>query len=79
MCVQPVQNTSLGNTVPERHNLTLHGDKSGEIVRLLDFVVGRSSGRYQTSHPFWYRRNGKRIHKFGRATVEDYVGDTFPI
>jgi hypothetical protein len=61
----------------KRHNITIHGN-SGEIVPLLDFLVGRSSGRYTASHPFWYRRNGKRIHKFGRATVEDYVGDTFP-
>jgi hypothetical protein len=51
---------------------------AGEIVILVEYLVGRKSGLYQASHPFWYRRNGKRIHKFGRATVEDYVGDTFP-
>jgi hypothetical protein len=61
----------------KRHNITIHGN-SGEIVPLVEYIVGRSSGRYKASHPFWYRRNGKRIHKFGRATVEDYVGDTFP-
>ena len=61
----------------KRHNITIHGN-GGEIVTLVEYIVGRSSGRYKASHPFWYRRNGKRIHKFGRATVEDYVGDTFP-
>jgi len=59
-----------------RHNITIHGN-SGEIVSLLEYLVGRSSGRYSASHPFWYRRNGKRIHKFG-PTVAGYVGDTFP-
>jgi hypothetical protein len=33
-------------------------------------------GSFQPS--FWYRRNGKRVHKFGRPTVADYVVDTFP-
>jgi hypothetical protein len=60
----------------KRHNITVHGN-GGEIVTFLEYLVGRKSGRYQASHPFWYRRNGKRIHKFGRPTVADYVGDGF--
>ena len=59
-----------------RHNITIHGNR-GEIVPLLDFLVGRSSGRYQASHPSWYRRSEKRIHKFGHATVTDSMGETF--
>jgi hypothetical protein len=62
----------------KRHNITVHHNNGGEIVTLVEYLVGRKTGRYQASHPFWYRRNGKRIHKFGRPTVEDYVGDTFP-
>ena len=60
-----------------RHNLAIHNG-GGEIVTLVEYLVGRRSGRYQASHPFWYRRNGKRTHKLGRPTVADYVGDTFP-
>ena len=59
-----------------RHIITIHGNR-GQIVPLIEFLVGRNSGKYQASHPFWYRRNGKRIHKFGQATVADYCGDTF--
>jgi hypothetical protein len=60
----------------KRHNITIHNG-GGEIVPLVEYLVGTSSGKYQASHPFWYRRNGKRIHKLGRPTVADYVGDTF--
>src|SRR5215467_9699391 len=60
----------------KRHNITVHHNNGGEIVTLVEFVVGRNSGKYQASHPSWYRRrNTNRIHKFGRATVADYVGD----
>jgi len=62
----------------KRHNITVHHGNGGEIVTLVEYLVGTSSGKYQASHPFWYRRNGKRIHKLGRPTVADYVGDTFP-
>ena len=61
----------------KRHKITIHQNNGGEIVTLVEYLVGRKIGRYQASHPFWYRRNGKRTHKFGRPTVEDYVGDTF--
>jgi hypothetical protein len=41
--------------------------------------VGRASGQYMASHPFWYKRNERSVqsHKFGSATVADTVGDTF--
>jgi hypothetical protein len=60
-----------------RHNITIHGNR-GEIS-LLDFLAGRSSGRYQASHRPWYRRIERRIHNFGHATtaVADSMGDTF--
>ena len=59
-----------------RHNLTIHNGR-GEIVRLIEYLVGRSSGRYRTSHPFWYRRNNVQSRKFGSVRVADSVGDGF--
>jgi hypothetical protein len=41
-----------------RHNLTLHNGR-GEIVRLLEYLAGRSSGQYMPSHPSWYRGTQK--------------------
>ena len=59
----------------KRHHITVHHKNGGEIVTLVEYLVSSCSGRYQPSHPFWYRRNGKWIHKLGRPTVADYVGD----
>jgi hypothetical protein len=62
-----------------RHNITIHNN-GGEIVSLLEYIVGRSSGRYRASHPFWYRRRSKekRIHNFGHAApVADSRGEAF--
>ncbi|MGC1931022.1 MAG: hypothetical protein WA667_18790 [Candidatus Nitrosopolaris sp.] len=60
-----------------RHNLTIHNG-NGEIVTLLEYLVGRNSGRYRPSHPSLYRRGRgeKGIHKLGTITA-DSVGDTF--
>src|SRR5262245_44595857 len=44
----------------------------GEIVTLVEYLVGRKSGRYLASHPSWHRRSE---NKFGRAMVADSVGD----
>src|SRR5215469_3250074 len=57
-----------------RHNIAIHNNR-GEIVSLLEYLVGRSSGQYQAIHPSWYRRE-RRNHRFGHATVADYSGDT---
>jgi transposase-like protein len=59
----------------KRHNITLHHNNGGDIVTLVEYLVRRSSGRYQASIPSWHRRSEKSIHKFGRPTVADYVGD----
>jgi hypothetical protein len=64
-----------------RHNLTIHNGR-GEIVPLLEYLVGRKIGRYQASHPSWYRRRSKEkhIHNFGHANVAvvaDSMGDNF--
>ena len=57
-----------------RHNHTIQNGR-GEFVGLIEYLVGRSSGRYRASHPFW--RNKVQSDRFGSATVADYVGDTF--
>ena len=61
----------------KRHNITVHHNNGGgEIVTLVEYLVGRKSGRYQASDPSWYRRRSdKSIHKFERAMVADSVGD----
>jgi hypothetical protein len=57
----------------KRHNQNLHNG-AAEIVRLIDYLAGRSSGQYTPNNPFWYKRNN---HNFGSATVADSVDDTF--
>jgi hypothetical protein len=37
-----------------RHNITVYGNRA-EIVSLLEYLVGRSSGRYRASYTFWYK------------------------
>ena len=56
-----------------RHNHNIHNG-GAEIVRLLEYLLGRSSGRYLASHPFWYKRNEKSIRP---ATVADSEANTF--
>src|SRR5262249_28212634 len=38
-----------------RHNHNIHNG-AAEIVRLIEYLVGRSSGRYLASHPSWFRK-----------------------
>jgi hypothetical protein len=57
----------------QRHNNNLHYG-AAEIVRLIDYLAGRSSGEYTSNNPFWFKRNN---HNIGSATVADSVGDTF--
>jgi hypothetical protein len=39
----------------KRHNLKIHDNRS-EIVSYIEYMAGRSSGRYLASHPSWYRK-----------------------
>ena len=59
----------------KRHNRNLHAG-TAEIVRLIDYLAGRSSGQYTPNNPFWYKRNNA-YHNIGSTTVADTVGDTF--
>ena len=58
-----------------RHNNNLHNG-TAEIVRLIDYLAGRSSGHYTPNNPFWFKRNNP-LHNFGSATVADSLGDPF--
>jgi hypothetical protein len=58
-----------------RHNQNLHNG-AAEIVRLIDYLAGRSSGQYTPNHPFWYKRSNP-YNKIGPATIADSVGNTF--
>jgi hypothetical protein len=39
----------------KRHNFNIHAGKS-QIVPFIEYMVGRSSGRYLASHPSWFRK-----------------------
>jgi hypothetical protein len=39
----------------KRHNFNIHAGRS-EIVPFIEYMVGRSSGRYLASHPSWFRK-----------------------
>jgi hypothetical protein len=59
----------------KRHNENLHNG-AAEIVKLIDYLAGRSSGQYMPNNPFWYKHYNP-YHNFGSATVADTIGDTF--
>ena len=59
----------------KRHNQNIHNG-TAEIVRLIDYLAGRSSGQYMPDNPFWYKHNNP-YHNVGAATVADSVGNTF--
>ena len=64
----------------KRHNITVHHNNGGEIVTLVEYLVRRSSGKYQASDPSWYSRRNKekRVHNFGDAApVADTMGGAF--
>jgi hypothetical protein len=48
-----------------RHNRNIHSDKA-EIVRFLDYLIGRGSGKYLPADPLSYRT--KKINKNKAAT-----------
>jgi hypothetical protein len=58
----------------KRHNQNLHNG-AAEIVRLIDYLVGRSSGQYKPDNPFWYKRSNP-YDNVG-SSVADSVGDAF--
>ena len=39
----------------QRHNFNIHSGRS-EIMPYIEYMAGRSSGRYLASHPSWYHK-----------------------
>ena len=72
---QYVQNTSPGN-IAQRDTIKIYTTALREIVRLIDYLAGRSSGQYMPDNPFWYKRNNP-YHNIGSATIADSIGNTF--
>jgi hypothetical protein len=52
MCVRHVRSTLPGNTVPQ--DIILLYLKRGEIVPLIEYIVGRNSDRCHASNPSCY-------------------------
>ena len=79
-CSQPFTR----RTSATRHNNIKHNGH-GEIVPLLEYIVGRGTGRYMPGNPLSYGRDQKwqtrLAHNsnsgFGLATVADSIGDRF--
>ena len=59
----------------KRHNQNLHNG-TGQIVRLIDYLAGRSSGQYMPDNPFWHK-HANPYRNFGSRTVADSIGNTF--
>jgi hypothetical protein len=58
-----------------RHNQNIH-DGNADIVRLIDYLAGRSSGLYTPNNPFWFKRNNP-YGNIGPATIADSIGNIF--
>jgi hypothetical protein len=59
----------------KRHNHNIHNG-AAEIVRLIDYLAGRSSGQYMPDNPFWYKRNNP-YNNNGSATIADSISNAF--
>jgi hypothetical protein len=59
----------------ERHNNNLHNG-AAEIVRLIDYLAGRSLGQYMPNNPFWHKR-ANPYSNIGSRTVAESVGNSF--
>ena len=59
----------------KRHNQNIHNG-AAEIVRLIDYLAGRSSGQYMPDNPFWYKRNNP-YHNIESPIIADDVEYSF--
>src|SRR5437870_13867200 len=76
-CSQPFTR----RTSATRHDNNKHRGQA-EIVPLLEYIVGRGTGRFMHSMPLSYGHHQKwqahnSISRFGLATVADSVGNRF--
>jgi hypothetical protein len=61
----------------QRHNFNIHDGRS-EIVPFIEYMAGRSSGKYTASHPSWYRKQrGLQVNRSYQSNFESLtVADT---
>ena len=73
MCSQTFTRKWRGNV----HNLNIHGGIS-QIVRMVDYIVGRASGKYVSSDPALFRRRRDIKKGFGQsAAVSNYTDKSY--
>ncbi len=53
--------TIVSSSSAKRHNFNIHAGRS-EIIPFIEYMVGRSSGRYLASHPSWYRKRHLQVN-----------------
>jgi hypothetical protein len=59
----------------KRHNFNIHAGRS-EIVPFIEYMVGRSSGRYLASHPSWYRKQRQLQANHSYPSENHAIADT---
>ncbi|MFY9871337.1 MAG: hypothetical protein WAK17_16605 [Candidatus Nitrosopolaris sp.] len=59
----------------KRHNFNIHAGRS-EIVPFVEYMVGRSSGRYLASHPSWYRKQRQLQANHSYPSENHAIADT---
>jgi hypothetical protein len=58
----------------KRHNFNIHAGRS-EILPFIEYMAGRSSGKYLPSHPSWYRKQ-RQLQVNHRHQSEPVASDT---
>ena len=61
----------------KRHNSNIDSGRS-EIVPYIQYMVGRSSGRYLTSHPSWYRKQRQLQANHSYPSENHAIADNIP-
>lgn len=62
-------------TSGERHNLNLHLG-GAEIVPIVEYLFGRSTGKYMSSHPSWFKHRRGRVTSINNQLVDPTVADS---
>jgi hypothetical protein len=64
-------------TSGKRHNFNIHSGRA-EIVSLMEYLVGRGSGKYHPSHPSWFKRNERNwsFHPGKSYPLDKVVSDS---
>ena len=59
----------------QRHNFNIHRGRS-EIVPYIEYMVGRSSGRYVASHPSWFHKQKGSQWNWSYPSENHIIADT---